>query len=224
MFRIPYSPKTACSAAFSIWWRTRRNCCNTGRAGVLLVLIATVCDARDVRAQETGPTSTGRSTYLIRPDDTVNVKVFQEDDLLTDARVSAEGSIKMPLIGDVDIAGKSPDAAARRIQDALAKTFLVDPQVSLTVTAYAKRSFTVLGEVQKPGVYDIPDLQEITLLTAIGYGNGYTKMADPSNIRVKRIVDGKWVIYKLNGKRMTNDSSAFRIHPDDVIIVGERLL
>jgi polysaccharide biosynthesis/export protein len=206
-------------ATFAIRRNPGRNWLRTGKAGFLLFIVAAGCGAS---AEE--PPANARATYLIRRDDTVNVKVFQEDDLLTDARVSAGGSIKMPLIGDVVVAGKSPDAAARSIQSALARTFLVDPQVSLTVTAYAKRSFTVLGEVQKPGVYDIPDLQEVSLLTAIGYGNGYTKMADPSNIRVKRIVDGRCVIFKLNGKKMTNDSSAFGIRPDDVIIIGERLL
>ncbi|MGB8465697.1 MAG: polysaccharide biosynthesis/export family protein [Terrimicrobiaceae bacterium] len=224
MTRIPYLATDCPYAALLIRRRLAGTWRKTARAGVLLLIVAAACGARDACAEESGQPLTGGSTYLIRRDDTVNVKVFQEDDLLTDARVSAAGSIRMPLIGDVVIAGKSPDAAARSIQDALAKTFLVDPQVSLTVTGYAKRSFTVLGEVQKPGVYDIPDLQEISLLTAIGYGNGFTKMADPSNIRVKRIVDGKWVIYKLNGKRMATDSSAFVIRPDDVIVVGERLL
>jgi polysaccharide export outer membrane protein len=192
-------------------------------AGLLAILIATVWSAAIGCAAEVAGT-TGRSGYLIRPDDVVSVKVFQEDDLLTEARVSARGSIKMPLIGDVVISGKSADAAARVIEEALAKKFLVDPQVSLSVVAYAKRSFTVLGEVQKPGVYDIPDLQEITLLTAIGYGNGYTKMADPAHIRVKRFIDHKWVTYKLNGSSMGQESAPFKIEPDDVIIVGERLL
>jgi protein involved in polysaccharide export with SLBB domain len=225
MVRIPCLGTAGHSAGLSIRRVPGTNTRKVRRVGcIVLFVVAAACGARDAGAEDSVQPSTARSNYLIRCDDTVNVKVFQEDDLITDARVSAAGSIRMPLIGDVVIAGKSPDAAARSIQDALARKFLVDPQVSLTVTQYAKRSFTVLGEVQKPGVYDIPDLQEISLLTAIGYGNGYTKMADPSNIRVKRIVDGKWVIYKLNGRKMAGDSCAFVIRPDDVIVVGERLL
>jgi len=152
--------------------------------------------------------------YILAPNDLIQVKVFQEDDLLS----------TFPLIGIVKIGGRSPQEAARVIQDALAKDYLVNPQVTLTVIQYSKRHFTVLGQVQKPGAYDIPDREQMTLLEAIGTAGGYTRIADPSKITLKRSVDGRESVIKLDAKRMANENgSAFEILPGDVITVGESI-
>jgi len=162
--------------------------------------------------------------YILAPNDLIQVKVFQEDDLLSTLRVSRDNTVTFPLIGIVKIGGRSPQEAARVIQDALAKDYLVNPQVTLTVIQYSKRHFTVLGQVQKPGAYDIPDREQMTLLQAIGTAGGYTRIADPSKITLKRSVDGKESVIKLDAKRMANENgSTFEILPGDVITVGESI-
>jgi len=162
--------------------------------------------------------------YILAPNDLIQVKVFQEDDLLSTLRVSRDNTVTFPLIGIVKIGGRSPQEAAKVIQDALAKDYLVNPQVTLTVIQYSKRHFTVLGQVQKPGAYDIPDREQMTLLQAIGTAGGYTRIADPSKITLKRSVDGRESVIKLDAKRMANENgSAFEILPGDVITVGESI-
>jgi protein involved in polysaccharide export with SLBB domain len=163
------------------------------------------------------------SIYFVGPDDVVEVKVYQEDDLLTTARVSKEGIINFPLLGSVSIGGRTPDDAARVIAGRLAKDYLVNPQVSLTVVEYSKRRFTVLGEVQKPGQYDMPDRDSVTLLEAIGAAGGYTRIADPGNIRLKRLEDGKETVFRLNAKKMANERqiASFEVKGGDIITVGE---
>jgi polysaccharide export outer membrane protein len=103
--------------------------------------------------------------------------------------------------------------------------YLVNPQVSLTIRAYAKRLFTVLGEVQKPGSYEMQGTDEITLLQAIGMAGGYTKIANAGNITVKRRAGGGEEVIKLNAKRMArgDDKSSFLVRPGDVITVAESL-
>jgi protein involved in polysaccharide export with SLBB domain len=164
-----------------------------------------------------------QNTNVLAPDDVVTVKVFEEDDLETSARISRDGLLTFPLIGAISIAGKTPDDAARAIADELKKKFLVNPQVTLTVTEYARRSFTVLGEVQKPGSYDMPNLKGVTLLEAIGAAGGYTRIADASKIRLKRVRAGKETVYKLNAKSMASEreTATFQIQPGDIITVGE---
>ena len=186
----------------------------------ILSLITLRLPAQTPKSNE-APTDTN---YILAPNDMIQVKVFQEDDLLSMLRISKDNTVTFPLIGVVRIGGHSQQDAARIIQDALAKDYLVNPQVNVTVIQYSKRHFTVLGQVQKPGSYDIPDREQITLLQAIGTAGGYTRIADPARITLKRSVGGKESVIKLDAKRMANENgSAFEILPGDVITVGESI-
>jgi polysaccharide export outer membrane protein len=171
------------------------------------------------------PDEGGATDYRLAPNDVVEIKVFQENDLDSTLRVSKDGTITFPLIGSVNLGGKTPQDAALTIKAALAKDYLVNPQVNVTVVEYAKRLFTVLGQVQRPGSYDLPDRDTLTLIQAIGMAGGYTRIADPGKITLKRTVDGKQSLMHLNGKKMANGSteSAFAIESGDIITVGESI-
>jgi polysaccharide export outer membrane protein len=161
--------------------------------------------------------------YNILPADILEITVFQEPDLKSTLRVSNEGTISFPLIGMVQIGGLTPQAAAQALRDRLAKGYLINPQVSVTVMEFSKRRFTVLGEVQKPGSYDMPDQQSVTVLQAIGMAGGYTRIANPSKVTLMRKAGGKSQTYALNARKMAsgNVESAFIVQPGDVITVAE---
>ncbi len=164
--------------------------------------------------------------YLLSPNDVIEVKVYQEEDLVTKGRVAKDGTLTLPLVGVVKVGGKSVGQAAAFIQDLYGKDYLVHPQVGVTILDYAKRNFTVLGQVQRPGSYEIPNEQSIDLLRAIGIAGGYTRIGNPSNIIVQREVNGKKDIFKLDAKAMANDKKAkpFEILPEDTVTVGEKFL
>jgi polysaccharide export outer membrane protein len=172
--------------------------------------------------------ATGRGqqgNYLISPNDLVVVMVFQEDDLTTRARVANDGTITVPLIGSVHIGGKSVDDAAQLVRARLAKGFLVNPQVNITIVEYAKRLFTVLGQVQKGGTFEFPNQGPLDLLQAIGTAGGYTRIANPAKVIVKRQVNGRDTVFQLNAKAMAGDHAAkpFEILPGDTITVSESI-
>jgi polysaccharide export outer membrane protein len=164
------------------------------------------------------------ANYRLSPNDLIYVKVFQEDDLDSTLRVAEDGSIIFPLIGRVNIGGETVESATKSIRDLLDARFLVNPQVTLTVLGYANRHITVLGQVQKPGDYNLRDQASISLLQAVGMAGGFTRLANSSNIIVKRDVDGDEKILHLNGKTMASDdrSTPFVILPGDTITVTER--
>jgi polysaccharide export outer membrane protein len=169
---------------------------------------------------------TGSATdYRLVPNDVVQIKVFQESDLDSLLRVSKDGTITFPLIGSVALGGKTPQEAALTIKALLAKDYLVNPQVNVTVVEFAKRLFTVLGQVQRPGSYDLPDSNTLTLIQAIGMAGGYTRIADPARITLKRNMDGKESVLHLNARKMAggNTDSAFSISSGDIITVGESI-
>ena len=195
------------------------------RRGLLLACVMTLAADSVLYAQEVSSDSSDEraSSYILAPNDLVNVKVFQEDDLESKVRISRNGTVTLPLIGEVRIGGRTPQQAAQLIRDALAKGYLINPQVTLNVINFAKYRVTVLGQVQKPGSYDFPNRERLTLLEAVGLAGGYTRGADPSRVLVKRVVQGREVVYRLNGKKMASEgeSTVFEILPGDVVTVSE---
>lgn len=171
------------------------------------------------------PSRAAPKNYILAPNDVVHIKVFREDNLETKARIDNDGTITFPLLGSVQIGGKSVDQATQLIRDRLAEDYLVNPQVNLSITEYVKRRFTVLGQVQKPGVYEIPENQLMTLLQAISVAGGYTRIADASKITVQRQVGDRKSSFTHNAKSMAKDKNTkhFEILADDTITVGESI-
>jgi len=166
------------------------------------------------------------ANYRIAEHDVVLLKVFQEADLETTARVAKDGTIPFPLIGNVQIGGRTVQDTALFVQERL-REYLVKPQVTVRIIEYSKRRFTVLGQVSKPGTYDLPDDTTVNLIEAIGMAGGYTRSARPSRVTLKRIgKDGQESTHKLDAKRMAGEkgSPRFEVLPGDTIVVGESLL
>jgi polysaccharide export outer membrane protein len=179
-----------------------------------------------VKAAE-APLPPSDPNYRIAPADILLVTVFQEEDLKSTLRVSNDGEIAFPLIGAVRVVGLSPQGAADAIDRRLAAGYLINPQVNVTVMEFSKRRFTVLGQVQKPGSYDMPDQEGVTLLQAIGIAGGYTRIADPRKVTLMRREGegGEPATFHFDAKRMAGGKgeSGFLLRPGDVITVAESL-
>lgn len=208
--------------------------------GLLLGLLCTV-NLAGLRAQGTAPIpvagapgpalavqpsgSAISSSYVLTPNDTVQVDVFQEDDLRTAALISKEGTINFPLIGTVKIAGMTQAQARDLITEKLRADYLVNPQVSLAVARFASKRFTVLGQVGRPGTFELPAQESIDLLEAIAMAGGYTRIAEPGKITVKRRVGNKDQVFSVNAKRMAKNlgTERFIVAPGDTITVAESI-
>ena len=177
---------------------------------------------------ETATNSPALSTakvHVLVPDDLVEIKVYQQPDLETKARIEQDGTVTMPLLGAVRLGEKSVEQARTMIRERLAKDYLVNPEVSVTVIEYAKRMFTILGEVQRPGTYEIPIGQPFSLLQALALAGGYTRIGSPGKVIVQRVENGQKKVYSLDAGAMAKDERAqpFEVLPNDNITVGERL-
>ena len=181
----------------------------------VLILLAAACLAQDSSA----------SNYRLSPNDLVEIRVFQEPDLDSRVRIGGDGSVTLPLVSTVTLGGKTVNEASDYLRQKYGERFLVNPQLTIAVIDFAKKRFTVLGQVQNPGSYSMPDNEAVTLLQAIGMAGGYTRIAEPSNITVKRINSGLESLMKINAKRMARGdaSAAFKIFPGDVISVPESM-
>jgi polysaccharide export outer membrane protein len=136
-----------------------------------------------------------------------------------DVRVSPSGGASLPMLGNITLAGLSTTQAesvvARRLQE---RGFFNDPEVSVFVKEYATAGISVLGEVQKPGIY--PLLGQRTLLDAISAAGGTTPKAGKSvTITHRDELDSPETILLShdNGQTMTN----IAVRPGDTVVVSK---
>jgi protein involved in polysaccharide export with SLBB domain len=166
------------------------------------------------------------NNYKIAPNDLLDFKVFQEDDLDAHVRVAGDGTAIFPLIGSANLAGKTVAEATALLRQRYLAGYLVNPQISLIIQTYAKRSFTVLGQVQRPGSYELVGDQSVTLLEAVGMAGGYTRIADPGKITIRRKESGQDQVFRINAKRADKDgvgAESFTIKSGDVVTVAESI-
>ncbi len=105
-------------------------------------------------ATSAGAQSAAPMPAPIGPGDFLEIAEYHTPEFHSAVRVSVEGTVTLPLIGEVKLAGMDEQAAARAIEATLlAKGMLLHPLVSVLVTAYAGQDVSVLGEVTRPGVY-----------------------------------------------------------------------
>jgi polysaccharide export outer membrane protein len=122
-----------------------------------------------------GPGQAQPRAYQVGPGDLLKVAVFGHEDLTRGLVVSPEGVIPFPLIGDVRVGGLTVGQIEARIREALAKDYLVDPQVAVTVGEYRSQRVFVLGEVEKPATYALTG--QTTLVDVLSQAGGPTKSA-----------------------------------------------
>jgi len=172
---------------------------------------------------------TAPSGYVLSPNDQVAVEVFGEEDLRTNGRLNAEGNLSLPLLGSVHLSGLTLTQATARVTELYARDYLVNPKVNVMLLSYAKRRFTVLGQVNRPGSFEMPDGSPggIDLLEAVAMAGGYTRIAAPERITVRRQGPNGDEILKVDGKRLARGTggatSSFKVRPGDTITVGESI-
>ncbi len=163
--------------------------------------------------------------YILTPNDQIAVEVFGEDDLRTNGRLNGEGNLSLPLLGSVRLSGLTLTQAAARLTELYGKDYLVSPKVNVTLVGYAKRRFTVLGQVTRPGSYEMPEGSPggIDLLEAVALAGGYTRIAAPERISIRRESSSGDQVLRVNAKRVAKGSNGFRVLPGDTITVGESI-
>jgi len=163
--------------------------------------------------------------YRLSVNDLLDFRIFQEPDFDAVIRVSGDGTAIFPMIGQVQVAGKTIGETTELLRNRYMSGYLTNPQVNLTVRTYARKMFTILGQVQRPGAYPIEGSESVSLLQAIGMAGGYTRIANPNKVIVKRREGGAENVYQFNAKKMARSGadSTFRIMPGDVITVAESI-
>ena len=115
---------------------------------------------------------------VLGPGDSVRITVFQNPDLTTEARISSQGTVRMPLVGLVELKGKTLDSAVALVTQRLKDgQILNDPEVSITLLQIRSRQVSVLGQVARPGRY-VLDETSTRLADILAQAGGITPAGD----------------------------------------------
>jgi polysaccharide export outer membrane protein len=157
--------------------------------GQLLIAVLVAAGMASAAARDGQPaTPSPGPAYAVGPNDTLAIKVFDEPSLSGAFRVDADGSITYPLIGRVDVGGKTVRDVEQHLTALLADGYLRRPQVSVEISEYRSRSIFVMGEVRSPGKYAIEG--EVTLLEVLAKAGSVTPTAG-NEVLVRRMKDGR---------------------------------
>lgn len=165
--------------------------------------------------------------YVLRGGDLIRIEVFNEQNLTTEARLAADGTVVLPLINAVKLGGFTVGDATALLRDLYGKDYLVNPEITLLIVQYASRLVYVHGQTMRGSTpVQMPPEGEFTLTQAISAAGGIT-LRGSSTVTIKREKkEGGYEIIRANVKEIyrSDKVSDIPLQENDVIFVDESIL
>jgi polysaccharide export outer membrane protein len=157
------------------------------------------------------------SDYQLGAGDVVKISVYEHPDLVLETRVSVNGKITFPMVGEVWLGGKTTAEAEQLISQRLIDgEFLRKPQVTVVVIQFQSQQVNVLGMVNKPGKYSLERVSHVLDLLALANG-----VAIPTAANYATLIrtDGTNINVDLNALFQGNISQNYIVNNGDVIVI-----
>lgn len=194
---------------------------------LLTLLLAPVASLAQESGGGTRAAPAGASgSYVISPLDYLRVALFVADELQFESqvRVSQDGTISVPHLGNVKASGLSLEELRQELYIPYNRDYYVDPHIDVSVLGYSDRSVTVIGKVNRQGQIPFPSEEGLTLLEAIAMAGGWSndRLSDKRNVTITRTKeDGTKVTIEVDARNIsTND---YPLQEGDLVNVPERL-
>ncbi len=156
-------------------------------------------------------------SLLIGPGDMLHITVFDTPELEQHARVTDDGNVPLVFLGNVHVAGLTPEGAARLIEkDLVDKQYMKHPQVTVNLDSLGTQGVLVSGQVNHPGSVQIDTSK--TVLDVLSLAGGLTEVAD-RHVTIERHGTGERVQYFLSNNPEEAFDHSVLIHPGDKILV-----
>ncbi len=157
--------------------------------------------------------------YRIGPEDVLHISVWKEDDLDRKVLVRPDGGVSFPLVGDIQVSGRTPLEVQDEIRSRLAR-YVPDAEVTVSVDKISGYTIFVLGEVNKPGQFTLG--RYVDVVQALTLAGGTTPYASERSMQILRRKDGREVTYRFNFrdiKRGKNLKQNIILQSGDVVVV-----
>lgn len=156
-------------------------------------------------------------SYRLGASDVIEVFVWKEPELSRTLTIRPDGRISLPLAGRFVAAGITTSALEAQITEAL-REYIDDPLVTVIVQEINSPTISVLGEVQRPGRYVIP--QRTTVLDAIAMSGGFTEFASRDHVTVFHHESNRMEPVRIEIKRLLKQGGEpFFLTPGDTVHV-----
>lgn len=157
--------------------------------------------------------------YRIAANDLLEISVYEEPDLSKTVRVTTGGTIAYPLLGNISVVELTAKELETKLMELLEKDYLVNPQVNVFIKEFSKIS--ILGQVKKPGSYEMTGGLKLTQVIAIA--GGFTDTANTSKVKLIRTSNNKnKETIEIDFEQVLNKSIPdIEIKPNDTIMVEE---
>ena len=157
-------------------------------------------------------------SYVIGPQNLLQIKIFGEAGTNQMYRVDEDGYIRHALAGRVKIAGLNVAEAEKQLEQQLDGDYIINPQVNIFVLEYSH--FSIIGEVRKPGNYEISG--RVSVIRAISMAGGFTPIANQRGVQIiRKTEDGREVKIGVDAVRIMegNLSDEQDLQADDVVVI-----
>lgn len=156
-------------------------------------------------------------SYLIGPEDVLKIEVFRDADLSRLVNVRPDGKITLPLVGDLQAEGLTPERLSAQAKEALSQ-FMNSPEVTISVMAVNSKWFTVTGKVNRAGKF--PLVTPIRIFDALGLTGGFQDFANTKNITIVRGAQRLTFNYNdfVKGKKDALDQNVWLQNGDTILV------
>lgn len=150
------------------------------------------------------------SRYRLSTGDVISISVYGEEDLKRDkVRLTDAGTISYPVLGEIQVRGKTVGELEKALTDGLRGSYLVNPRVAVTIDEY--RPYFINGQVANNGSF--PYQPALTVRKAVSIAGGFKERASQSKITIVRDGDGTNIPVKADLNT--------QVYPGDIVTVGE---
>jgi polysaccharide export outer membrane protein len=178
-----------------------------------------VPDAPPVAASGTNPVAqpVDPKSYLIGPEDLLRIEVFRDADMSRAVSVRPDGKITLPLVGDLQAEGLTPERLTAQVKEALSQ-FENNPEVTISVLQVNSKSFTVTGKVNRSGRF--PLVTPVRVFDALGLTGGFQDFANTKNITIVRGTQRLTFNYNdfVKGKKEALDQNIWLQNGDTILV------
>jgi polysaccharide export outer membrane protein len=178
---------------------------------------STPSSANDTKTAATPPALP--SGYVIGADDVLSIVFWKDNDMSATVVVRPDGKISLPLLNEVQAAGRTPEQLRAMLVEAAGK-YIEDPNATVLVKEIHSRNAFITGNVMKPGAY--PVSSDMNVLQLIALAGGLLEYSDAKNIIVIRIENGIRHDHKFNYKDVVKQKHAeqnIALKPGDTVVV-----
>ncbi len=158
--------------------------------------------------------------YVVGPSDVLGIVFWRDADMTGDVTVRPDGRITLPIIGDINTLGLTPEQLRDQIVKSSKKLFVEEPSVTVVVRTINSRKVYITGQVTTPGAHVLTG--SLSVMQLISLAGGLTEFAKKKDITVMRTENGQPTVLPFNYQDVSKGRNLKQnvvLRPGDVVVV-----